>query len=176
MKDAKKDFESFMNGGEQSAGSSHVLHRIHQEIAKTAPKTTSVAVKLDLIHLVSSCLTLMACPQFGTRLFFKGDGLMHWFMEISPLFCMSFCGAFYLSVTFLLARWTLKYDEWLVITRSRTLSIGVLALLSLGTFAMLARGISLEAGVFWLFGATLAAEAASASRQTYKKIFAFNKN
>lgn len=178
MKDIKKDFESFANdsnssegAGNNAAGSSFVLQKIHNEIAKTAPHKTGVAVKLGLVHLASSVVTLSACPQFGQRLFFKGEGLMHYFMQISPTFCQSFCGALYLSVTFLLARFVLKYDEWLVVIRSRTLSIATLSLLSLGTFAMLNRGISLEAGVFWIFGATLGAEAVSASKQTFKKLF-----
>ncbi len=177
MTDYKKDFESFASdsSASETAGSSFVLQKIHNEIAKTAPNKGGVAVKLGLIHLGSSALTLMACPQFGLRLFFQGDGLMHYFMKISPTFCQAFCGALYLSATFLLARIVLKYDEWLVVLRSRTLSIATLALLSLGTFAMLNRGVSFEAGLFWVFGAALGAEAMSASKQTFKKIFSFGR-
>ncbi|WP_413581392.1 hypothetical protein [Bdellovibrio sp. HCB288] len=175
MKDVKNDFESFKNDADQvSAGSSFVLNKIHSEIARTAPKKSAVAVKLGGIHLVSSFFTLMACPQFGTRLFFKGEGLMDVFMKISPMFCQAFCGAFYLAVTFILARMVLKYDEWLVVMRSRSLSIGSVALLSLGVFAMLAQGISWEAGVFWIFGALIAGEMASVSRMTLKKYFRFS--
>ncbi|MDG0817329.1 hypothetical protein [Bdellovibrio svalbardensis] len=179
MKDIKKDFESFTDesgsSANTSAGSSFVLQKIQNEIAKTAPKRTSVAAKLGAVHLVSSVITLTACPQFGLRLFFQGEGMMHYFMKISPTFCQSFCGALYLSVTFLLARFVLKYDEWLVVLRSRALSIATLALLSLGTFAMINRQMSFETGVFWIFGATLGAEAVSASKQTLRKIFSFSR-
>ncbi|MEK2687634.1 hypothetical protein [Bdellovibrio sp. GT3] len=175
MKDVKNDFESFKNdAGQVPAGSSFVLNKIHSEIARTAPKKSAVAVKLGGIHLVSSFFTLMACPQFGTRLFFDGEGLMDVFMNISPMFCQAFCGAFYLAVTFILARFVLKYDEWLVVMRSRALTIGSVALLSLGVFAMLAQGISWEAGVFWIFGALVAGEMASVSRMTLKKVFSFS--
>ncbi|MBO9668136.1 MAG: hypothetical protein J7501_15145 [Bdellovibrio sp.] len=175
MKDIKKDFESFANDRSETAGSSFVLNKIHSEIAKAAPKTSHVAMKLGGIHLVSSALTLMACPQFGFRLVFQGEGLMHYFMKISPMFCQTFCGAFYLAVTFVLARMIMKYDEWLIIMRSRVLAVGGLALLSLGAFAMIAGGISWEAGVFWVFGAALAGEAASASKQVLKKFFSFGR-
>ncbi|WP_413578515.1 hypothetical protein ACLVWU_08250 [Bdellovibrio sp. HCB290] len=174
MKDVKNDFESFKNDAGQAAGSSFVLNKIHAEIARTAPRKSSVAVKLGGIHLVSSFFSLMACPQFGTKLFFSGEGLMDVFMKISPMFCQAFCGAFYLAVTFVLARLVLKYDEWLVLMRSRVLTIGSVALVSLGVFAMLARGISWEAGVFWIFGAVVAGEMASVSKMTLKKYFSFS--
>ncbi|WP_413294118.1 hypothetical protein ACLSU7_03245 [Bdellovibrio sp. HCB185ZH] len=171
MKDIKNDFESFKSDAGETAGSSFVLNKIRSEISATAPRKSSVAMKLGGIHLVSSFFTLMACPQFGTRLFFSGEGLMDVFMKISPAFCQTFCGAFYLAVTFLMARVLLKYDEWLVLMRSRVLTIGSVALLSLGVFAMLARGISFEAGLLWVFGAVVAGEMASASRMTLKKFF-----
>lgn len=175
MKDVKNDFESFKNDAGKTAGSSFVLNKIRAEIARTAPKSSKVAVKLGGIHLVSSFFTLMACPQFGTRLFFSGEGLMGVFMKISPSFCQIFCGAFYLAATFIIARLLLSYDEWLVLMRSRVLTIGSVALLSLGAFAMLARGISFEAGLLWIFGAIVAAEMASASRLTLKKFFSFGR-
>lgn len=171
MKDVKNDFESFKNEVSDTSGSSFVLNKIQTEIALSAPKKSSVAMKMGAIHLGSSVLTLTVCPQFGTRLFFEGEGLMDVFMKISPMFCQAFCGAFYLAATFVIARLIMSYDEWLVVTRSRVLSIGGLALVSLGVFAMLAQGISFEAGVFWIFGAIVAAEMASASRVTLRKIF-----
>ena len=171
MKDIKKDFESFVNDSSETVGASRVLNKIHAEIAATAPKKSHVAIKLGGIHLASSAVTLMACPQFGVRLFFQGEGLMHYFMKISPLFCQSFCGAFYLATTIILARLLLSYDEWLVLMRSRVLTIGSVALVSLGVFAMLARGISWEAGVFWIFGATLAGEVASLPKRTFRAVF-----
>ena len=170
MKNIKKDFESFVNDSSEAVGSSRILNKIHAEIAAAAPKKSQVAMKLGGIHLASSALTLMACPQFGVRLFFQGEGLMHYFMKVSPLFCQSFCGAFYLAVTFVLARILLRYDEWLVLMRSRVLTIGSVALISLGIFAMLARGISWEAGIFWIFGATLAGELTSLPKRAFKSL------
>lgn len=172
MKDIKKDFKSFVDDAGNAAGSSFVLQKVQAEIAKSRPRTSSVAMKLGAIHLVSSFMTLMACPQFGLRLFFQGDGLMDLFMKISPTFCQVFCGAFYLAATVLLARLVLKYDEWLVIARSRLLTIAGLSLVSLGIFAMLNRGVSLQAGVLWLVGAAIAGELATISKNSLQNFFA----
>ncbi len=176
MKNKTNDFDSFAEGDSQlPAGSAFILNKIHQDIQKLAPHKSQVAVKMGLIHLFSSILTLSACPQFGLRLFFKGEGLMHYFMQLTPTFCQSLCGGLYLSVTFLLARLVLSYDEWLMILRSRTLSIGTLTLGSLGTFAMINQGLSLEAGAFWILGAVVGAEVASISKVRIQKLFAWGR-
>jgi hypothetical protein len=169
MKNIKKDFASFSEA-EASAASSQLLNKVKSEIALHAPKFRNVALKLGLIHLVSSCMTLLACPQFGFRLFFQGHGLMHYFMQISDTFCYAFCGAFYLATTFLLARWVLRYDEWLVIKKSRVLAIGSVAMLSLGAFFMISGEVNWELAVVWLFGATLGAELISLSRNEWRKM------
>jgi|GEM_PF-1947416 hypothetical protein len=167
MKDVKKDFESFSSVSEEAA-SSAVLGRIKNQIAVSAPKMRNVAVKLGLIHLASSFLTLLACPQFGLRLFFKGHGLMHYFMQISETFCYAFCGAFYLAGTFVIARMALNYDEWLLVKKSRTLMIGSVAMISLGVFTMLSQEMSWELALIWLFGATLGGEFVSLSRNEWR--------
>src|SRR6185437_3003573 len=99
--------------------SSSVLGKIKTEIEKTRPSKAQVLMKLGILHLASSALTLTACPQFGLRLFFKGMGLMNYFMKISSEACFVCCGFFYLATTFLLVNLFLKYDEWLIIKKSR---------------------------------------------------------
>ena len=175
MKNIKKDFKSFVDDAGTAAGSSFILQKVQADIAKSLPRRSSVAMKLGAIHLVSSFVTLMACPQFGLRLFFSGDGLMDLFMKISPTFCQSFCGAFYLAATILLARLVLKYDEWLVIVRSRSLTIAGLSLVSLGIFAMLNREVSIETGILWLVGAAFAGELATLSKNGFQKFLVFRK-
>ncbi|MNT24939.1 hypothetical protein D3C72_1604390 [compost metagenome] len=167
MKDIKKDFESFSLNEEVAPTSP--LAKVKSQIAAQAPKMRSVAVKLGLIHLGSSFLTLLACPQFGLRLFFEGHGLMHYFMQISETFCYSFCGAFYLASTFVIARFVLNYDEWLLVKKSRTLMIGSIAMISLGIFTMLSAEMSWQLALVWLFGATLGAELVSLSKNEWRK-------
>lgn len=158
MKDIKKDFESFTNDSPTEAGSSFVLSKIHAQIEKEAPSVWQVVTKLGLAHLLGTVVTLMSCSQFGVQLFFDGGGLMHYFMQISPTFCYVGCGALYLGTSFLIARVVLRYDEWLMILRSRVLSISVLAALSLGGLAMASHEVNWETGLLWLFGAALGAE------------------
>lgn len=158
MKDLKKDFQSFVETSGES-GSSFVLQKIHSQLMLPSPWTA--ATKLGVAHLVSSLVTLMSCAQFGVRLFFDGHGLMHYFMQISPTFCMAFCGGLYLAITFLIARALLNRDEWLLILRSRTLSILSLSLISLGGFALVSHEVTFQAGLLWLFGAVVGAEFAS---------------
>lgn len=157
MKDIKKDFESFASDPSPKAPSA-ILNRIQTQLEKELPSPWKAARGLGLAHLGSSFLTLMACSQFGVRLFFDGEGLMHYFMKISPTFCMSFCGALYLATTVLLARLFLTHDEWNLILRSRGLSIASLALISLGGFSLVSHEVNFETGLLWFFGAALGGE------------------
>lgn len=158
MKDLKKDFESFTDSS-HPAGSSFVLNKIHSQLILPHPWTA--ATKLGVAHIVSSVVTLSACAQFGVRLFFPGHGLMHYFMQVSPTFCMAFCGALYLACTFLIARLLLTRDEFLLISRSKVLSILSVALISLAGLAVVSPEVTFEASLLWLFGAVIGAELAS---------------
>lgn len=157
MKDLINDYASFMNDPSEQA-SPQILKRIHSQLEKELPSPWKAARSLGLAHLISSVITLMSCSQFGVRLFFEGEGLMNYFMKISPTFCLSFCGALYLGITFLLARLLLSYDEWLLLLRSRSLNITSVALISLGALSILSHEVNLESGLFWFFGAALGGE------------------
>lgn len=146
-----KDFESFLESGPQRLNPA-VLGNIKKEIF---PPLSTVAVKMGLIHLVSSVFTLMACPQFGLRLFFEGHGLMHYFMKAGSVACFSFCGAFYLGASFWIAKIFLGEFEWEVLRKNAVLSLGALSLLSLGTFSMMSPELHFEAGFVWFLGAVL---------------------
>ena len=158
MKDIKKDFESFVNEPADAAGSSYVLAKIHADLKKELPSAWKVSSKLGAAHLLGSTVSLMGCSQFGIQLFFKGGGMMDYFMRITPHYCEFFCGALYLAVSLIVARMILSRDEWLVIRRSKTFSIAALALISLGGFAMVSHEVTFEAGVIWLLGAAVGGE------------------
>lgn len=171
MKTTQKDFENFCGESELDVAPMRTLENLKTKITSEQPRLTSVAVKLGVIHLLSSVLSLAACPQFGVKLFGSGEGLMHLFMQISPTFCQVFCGAFYLAVTFVMARLILSPEEWYAILRTRTLAIASLALVSIGAFWMIKPGFSLETGAMWLFGATVAAELISHKRLPLRSLF-----
>ena len=149
-----KDFESFLESGHAQLEPT-VLDSLKKEIF---PSLTNVAMKLGLIHLVSSMLTLMACPQFGLRLFFEGHGLMHYFMKAGSVACFGFCGAFYLGSTFWIAKIFLGEFEWVVLKKNSVLSLATVALVSLGAFAMInCHELTFEVGFVWLLGAIVSA-------------------
>lgn len=168
MKDLKKDFESFANDT-SNAGSSYVLNKINASLDAQTPSMWKVASKLGFAHSVGTALTLASCSQFGVTLFNTGHDLMHSFMNISETFCHSFCGAYYLAVTFLLARMILNREEWLVLLRNRTLTISSLGLVSLGAFSALSHQVTWESGLLWFFGAVLGAELMIVSKKSMKR-------
>lgn len=145
-----KDFESFLESGHAQLEAT-ALDNLKNEIF---PRLSTVAMKLGLIHLASSIITLMACPQFGFRLFFSGHGLMHYFMKAGSVACFGFCGALYLGTTFWLAKIFLGEFEWSVLRKNSVLGLGTLTLLSLGFFAMVdGHELNFEVGFVWLLGA-----------------------
>lgn len=158
MKDVKKDFASFVNQTAEPSASPLILNKIHEEINRNLPSPWQVALKLGFAHLLGSFVTLMSCSQFGVQLFFDGGGLMHYFMSVSPSLCYTFCGALYLSISLLFARTVLNHEEWLVILRSRVLSISCLALVSLGGLSLASHEVTFKTGILWLFGAAVGGE------------------
>ena len=151
------DFKEFTQVDSSSVARPELWQKIESQILATKPKLGQVVFHLTLIHFVCSLLSLVACPQFGVRLFFDGHGLMHYFMSFAgPVYCQFFCGAFYLGLTFLAAKFWLSYDEWLVIKKNRWLSSAVLASASLAAFAIHDHGFELQLAAVWLVGAVLA--------------------
>lgn len=144
-----KDFESFLESGHAQLEPS-ALNNLNKEIF---PRLPQVAVKLGLIHILSSVLTLMACPQFGLRLFFSGHGLMNYFMHAGSVGCFAFCGAFYLGTSFWIAKIFLGEFEWALLRRNSFLTLGTLAFLSLGAFTMLnSHEVNFEIALIWVLG------------------------
>ncbi len=159
MSDLKNEFESFVNDRDSANGPSAVLSKIHQQIDKERPSYGMVAGKIGLAHIAGSLVTLSACSQFGVKLFFKEYDLMLFFMHISETFCQTFCGGFYLALTFLFARLMLGREEWMLLLKNRALAISSLAFVSLVGFSLMTHNVSFEAGLLWMFGAALGAEA-----------------
>lgn len=159
MSDLKNEFESFVNDRDGASGPSSVLSKIHAEIEKERPSYWMVSGKIGLAHIAGSLVTLSACSQFGVKLFFKDHDLMFFFMHISETFCQTFCGGFYLALTFLFARLMLGREEWSLLLKNRVLAISSLTLVSLVSFSLMTHNVSFEAGLLWMFGAALGAEA-----------------
>lgn len=144
-----KDFELFLESGQAQLppGSLETLKK------ELFPSALSVAVKMGLIHVFSSLLTLMVCPQFGFRLFFEGHGLMHYFMKAGSVACFALCGAFYLGSTLWISKIFLGEFEWELVRKHPGLSLGALSLISIGLFSMISHTLNFEIGLVWLLGA-----------------------
>ena len=160
MSSESQEFELFSKS-QSSQDLDPVLDKIHAQIRAERPTIAATALKLFAIHVVSSVLTLTVCPQFGFRLFFQGHGLMEFFMRAGSQGCFLFCGGFYLGTSFLLARFLLDYDSWVLIRKVRVLFAGVLALVSMGVLSMLGSALSFELGLMWFLGTYLGAWLAS---------------
>lgn len=169
MKNLKNEFESFSEETPER-GSDFILQRIHSQIALEKPSLRKVALKIGGAHIFGSFITLMACSQFGVRLFFEGGDLMHLFMKVSPLLCEAMCGALYFVISILAARFILTADEWIQVQKSRTLTIASLALVSLGAFSLVSHEVNFETGLMWFFGAALGGELISVVRNPFAKL------
>lgn len=165
-----KDFESFLESGHAQLPSS-ALENLKAEVF---PKIGAVAMKLGLIHLASSLLTLMVCPQFGLRLFFEGHGLMHYFMKAGDIGCFAFCGAFYLGTSFWVAKIFMGEFEWALLRKNSVLALGSLSLLSLGAFAMWDHSLNFEIGLVWLLGALVSGAIPLLTRVHHRPLLKFN--
>lgn len=169
MKNLKNDFTIFSEETSER-GSDLILQRIHSQIALEKPTLRKVALKIGAAHLLGSFVTLMACSQFGVRLFFEGGDLMHLFMKVSPLLCEAMCGALYFVLSILAARFILTAEEWIQVQKSRTLLIASLALVSLGAFSLVSHEVNFETGLMWFFGAALGGELISVVKNPFIKL------
>jgi hypothetical protein len=150
------DYKDFADSVAPSANAK-ILDGIHLKISQEKPSIANTAMQMGLIHIASSLITLMICPQFGVRIFFEGHGLMGLFMRAGSQACFLFCGAFYLGVTFLIARNFMQPDSWILIRKVRALFAGALALLSMGALTMIGQKLSFELGLMWFLGAYVSA-------------------
>lgn len=148
-----KDFEEFINS-KGAPAREEILAKLKLEIEREVnPSMGTVALKMAGIHAVGGAATLTVCPQFGIRLVGEGHGLMHYFMVIGgPHLCYALCGAFFLSLTLLLARLLLSSYEQRQMVKSRW-AVGV-ALLggSLAVLTMAGATWTLLTMTLWLAG------------------------
>lgn len=155
---SQNDWQDFQNS-EQTPAPQAILNSVLTQIEKNQPSLAQVFTKLLLVHLFATGFTLIACPQFGLRLFFPSEArsLMDVFMVLGHEACLFLCGAFYLGTSFLISKYILSPDCWLVVKRSRFVMTMTLALISLGFFRMWGDATSFELTVLWLLGAYLGA-------------------
>tara|TARA_R110002049_G_scaffold118656_2_gene272689 strand:+ start:1429 stop:1953 length:525 start_codon:yes stop_codon:yes gene_type:complete len=100
--------ENRLNSKLQQKIFSHIERKINPSLKGLLPK---FAISLSAAGLA----TLSVCPQFGVGPFIGEHGLGHVFMAYGETLCAAFCGAFFLSVSTVIALTTLKSYERKVI-------------------------------------------------------------
>lgn len=152
--------------------SEKIYQNLSQKISQTLrPDAKSVFLRLSLIHLLSSLLTLSVCPQFGFRFFGEGHGLMSYFMKAGDLGCFALCGAFYLGTTVLISGLSFNKYQWRVFTQHSGLMLTALTALSLGAFMMLDTTFVLDLTIMWVLGALLVSFVPVKMVQLYRQKF-----
>lgn len=150
-----KDFEN-TTGYAPSAG---VLDSLKSQIqTELQPRVSNIMLKFSGIHILGAGTTLTVCPQFGLRILGEGHGLMGYFMNAGPNLCFVLCGAFFLSVSLLLARVLLNKYERAVVIQNRRLFAFMLLSFSLGALAMAGAEFTLIPVLLWAVGGSLLME------------------
>lgn len=132
-----------------------VLSRIHSELN---PSSTSVFLKLAIIHAVVGFATLSMCPQFGVSLT-SSMGLMQYLMQYGESVCMFGCGVVFVGLSFLVASLALRPEQVNVIRRNRVLQISLLASISLISFVLFGGEVEPTTGMAWSLGAIVGGSA-----------------
>jgi len=134
-KQLRSEFEDFSaNSG--VAPPSGVSARVKLKIdADLNPDLKRVLLESLGLQAVSGAVTLLFCPQFGIGPLGGGRGLMGFVESYGHAVCGLFCGAFFMSLTVILAPFWLGSPVRRVLSRNALAMAGLLVLSSL--FALL---------------------------------------
>lgn len=124
------------------------------------PSALAVSLKLLVVHLFSSAITLTVCPQFGIGPVGGGHGLMGFVMSFGHQACALFCGALFLGTTAIVSQFVLRPEEARVVYRHQYWQFSLLAVLSLMTLMFISQGTSSPAPskefvALWLIAAVV---------------------
>ena len=97
-------------------------------------------------------LSLLICPQFG---YGSDIGIMRFFMQLGPLACRTFCGAFFMASCMFCSAVTLSQEEQRKVQTNRWLLSTSLSLLALAIFSCTSPVTFEAAGLLWFLGATI---------------------
>lgn len=105
------DMNSFLQS-ESRTPPAIILERLKPTIlADLRPRRTRVALKVSIIHLIASLVSLLICPQFGISPLGGDTGVMAFLMSWGWAACAAGCGAIFMIGTGSLTAILLKPDE-----------------------------------------------------------------
>lgn len=144
------DFSDFL-GAEAIRPPQQHSDRLHEIVFNALnPSPLLVFVRLALIAMMASSVTLLFCPQFGLGT--SGAGLMPYLMKISPLACQFGCGVLFVGVGVLAATFLLKREEIRVLKDTKYLQVGALSGVMLGVFICFGSAQFFALEWAWLLG------------------------
>ena len=154
-------YESFLTEDNWHSPPGELGDNIRTEVMRDIdPSTFSVVLKLLVIHLFMSSLTLIICPQFGIGPIGGGNGLMGFVSSYGHVVCGLFCGAFFFSGSLVVASLILTNAQKRKIYSNRYATFLGLTLISLVTLIFLSSMINgmpphmhIEFIFSWIFAA-----------------------
>lgn len=151
-RDKEEDLEQFLQGEEEvpSALRDRVVKTIKRRLE---PNIGITALKLALIHLAVSALSLEACSQFGLG---KGQVLGHASKDLEGFLCTAFCGAVFLGFSMLAGGLIISRQEHQQLRAFVFFPVIVLSILSLGALLAFGASMRLDEAFTWFLGASVA--------------------
>lgn len=114
MKEQINEYKKFLADDTQANLQTRL--RVKQNVLKyLQPPLKKLLPKFIFSLFAGGLTTLAICPQFGVGPLIQGHGIGHVFMQFGETACAAFCGAFYLSISTIVALLILKPHERMVI-------------------------------------------------------------
>ena len=135
--------------------STKILSRAKQVLD---PRLASLSLRLFIIHVFASSLTLIFCPQFGIGPLGGDMGWMSFVMALDPWVCSLVCGSIFLGSTSLACQFLLRPEELRKLLRHGVWLFPVVGGVSLGLLMLFSAEFSgLFLTLVWGFGGSLIA-------------------
>lgn len=135
-----------------------ISKRILNDIKKRLnPDLKYILSKLLAVHTLTTIITLAVCPQFGFQVIKTSLNLMHYFMQFGQHFCDFACGAFFTTISCLIALFIISRDELRAIRHHKVILTSAILLVSIGFFSIMNTQLFFELSFLWIFGASAGA-------------------
>lgn len=150
-----EDYHDFLNT-EEVPVPPELSHRVLTLIKRRMfPSVSQIFIKLLMLHIPISILSLLVCDQFGMSPFERNFSLYRYFMYFGHSVCMFLCGSFFIGGSILISGFILRPHEVRALRKKSYIQSFFLAGISYGSFLMFGAQITLSIALVWLLGAIL---------------------
>ncbi len=116
------------------------------------PNVKTFLLRALVVHLMSTIIILVFCPQLGIQLFKTSINLSHLLMMYGKEVCDLFCGILFISFSLGINFFLMTRDEFRYLRYNKLPFIGVLLLSSFGILFTLNPNLFYELTLFWMIG------------------------